>query len=35
MIGNEAEDAVEEAFINIARNYEKIFDSEDYEIKHT
>jgi len=30
---HEAEDAVEEAFINVARNYEKIADSEDYEIK--
>lgn len=30
---HEAEDAVEEAFINIAGNYEKIIDSEEYEIK--
>lgn len=30
---HEAEDAVEEAFINVARNYEKIADSEEYEIK--
>lgn len=29
----EAEDAVEESFINIARNYKKIIDSEDYQIK--
>jgi RNA polymerase sigma-70 factor (ECF subfamily) len=30
---HEAEDAVEEAFINAAKNYEKIADSEEYEIK--
>jgi len=30
---HEAEDAVEETFIIIARNYDKIIDSEDYEIK--
>ncbi len=30
---HEAEDAVEEAFINIARNCNKIIDSENYEIK--
>ena len=30
---HDAEDAVEESFINIARNYEKIIDSQDYEIK--
>lgn len=30
---HEAEDAVEDAFINIAKNYKKIIDSDDYEIK--
>ncbi|WP_313345899.1 sigma-70 family RNA polymerase sigma factor [Sedimentibacter sp.] len=30
---HDAEDAVEESFINISRNYEKIIDSKDYEIK--
>jgi len=30
---HDAEDAVEESFINIARNYEKIIDSKDCEIK--
>lgn len=30
---HEAEDAVEEAFINIAKNYKKIIDSESYEIR--
>ncbi len=30
---HEAEDAVEEAFINLAINYEKIIHSEEYEIK--
>ena len=30
---HEAEDAVEEAFINIAKNYSKIINSKDYEIK--
>lgn len=30
---HEAEDAVEDAFINVTRNYEKIIDSEEYEIK--
>lgn len=30
---HEAEDAVEEAFINTARNYKKIINSEEYEIK--
>lgn len=30
---HEAEDAVEEAFVNIAKNYKKIIDSESYEIK--
>lgn len=30
---HEAEDAVEEAFINLAINYEKIIYSEEYEIK--
>ncbi len=30
---HEAEDAVEEAFINVAKNYETIIDSEEYKIK--
>lgn len=30
---HDAEDAVEESFINIARNYEKIINSNDFEIK--
>lgn len=30
---HEAEDAVEEAFINIAKNYKKIINSESYEVK--
>lgn len=30
---HEAEDAVEETFINIARNYVKIINSEEYEVK--
>ncbi len=30
---HEAEDAVEEAFIKVAKNYQKLINSEDYEVK--